>query len=203
MPDDKDARLLDLGCGAGLLMEWLRNGVGFSKITGIDADLGQVKFAQSLNLDVEQVTEPWKWLKSKKEYDVIIMKDVLEHIPDDIVLPMLTVVWQALSERGTLILTVPNANSSFASRYRYIDYTHLRSYTEVSLASELRRAGILNLEIRGDDVWRPRSLKGAGRLILKALVRTWRRLEAIAELGSEGLRIPLSLNLLCVCRKQK
>jgi hypothetical protein len=36
---------------------------------------------------------------------------------------------------------------------------------------------------------------------LKQLFRTFRRLEAVAELGRQGLHVPLGLNILAVCWK--
>lgn len=98
-------------------------------------------------------------------------------------------------------MRVPNANSSFAARHRYNDPTHRRSYGESSLAYDLESAGFRVLRIYPDDLWRPGSVQGFIRILLKLVVRAWRRLEALAELGNPGARLPLSLNLIAICQK--
>lgn len=201
LPFDRNARILDLGCGAGILLEWLRDDRGFSQTIGLDLSEGQVKFARSLGLNVEQNSSPAQWLSTQQPFDVIFLVDVLEHLSSDDATKILRVIAASLRPGGRVILRVPNANSSFASRYRYIDATHERSYTEVSLRSQLLEAGLMDIEIRDDDIWAVRSVAGVARVAAKAVARTFRRLSAAGEFGPDGLRLPLSLNLLATARR--
>lgn len=200
LPTDPAARILDVGCGAGLLLEWLKQ-KSYSNAIGIDADRGQVDFAKRLGLTVEFVNDASEWLLKENGFQLIVMSDVLEHIPRPQVNVLLKSIYAALRPAGTLFARVPNANSSFAARARYIDTTHERSYTELSLTAELAAAGFHHISVSGEPYAVRRSLRGAGRILLLRAFRAWRRLEAIAELGVPGLAIPLSLNLIAVCRR--
>lgn len=200
LPERKDARILDFGCGAGLILEWLRE-AGYLNLWGVDLDGGQIAFARKLGLKVEQITDSCAWLGKNRPFDVILMKDVLEHLPPGEDERALSRVFQSLSEGGRLLVTVPNASASFAARQRYIDPAHYRAYTEYSLIYALEAAGFPSVRVFGEDYWRPGSLIGALRVGAKAIVRGWRRLEALAEYGRYGMHFPLSPNLLAIAFK--
>lgn len=201
LPADRTARILDLGCGAGVLLEWLRDARGYTNAVGVDVSPGQVDFAAKLGLRVIQRDDPIEWLATQEPFDCVLLIDVLEHLSDDAVHATLRAVLSSLRPGGRLIVRVPNANADFASRYRYIDATHQRSYTEVSLHSTLLASGFVDASIGGDDVWAVRSLPGVARLCLRALARLVRRCSAVGEFGPDGLRMPLSLNLLVTARR--
>ena len=90
---------------------------------------------------------------------------------------------------GKVILTVPNANSPLAARWRYIDFTHHCSFTEHSLNFVLGSAGFGDIRIDNSkgigppplQLWR-RDQRSALR---KWLVRfVWSQIYA-AELPSD------------------
>jgi len=199
LPRDRSAQILDIGCGAGLFLEWLSGQKGYSNAIGIDRDPGQVSFARSLGLNVDLIEDPSVWLSERGGFELVVMSDVLEHIasPGDIAL--LHSVHSAMSSGGTLFLKVPNANSTFAGRFRYIDSTHHRSYTEDSLMHDLSATGFQKVEISAEPLIVPRSLPGLCRFALLLCVRGLRRLEAIGEFGRPGFGFPLSLNLIATC----
>ena len=205
LPENKNARILDFGCGAGLLMEWMQKECSYTNVTGIDIDMGQIDFARRLGLDANWSDDPVSWLKTKGvSYDLIIMKDVLEHIPDTRRVDTLKELHSLLSLNGVLLLTTPNANSDFAARMLYNDLTHHTAYTENSLRYLLGLAGYNTTLIHffTDDVWHASSILGFLKLVLKLIVRGIRRLSAIAEFGAQGVHIPLSLNLMVVYYKR-
>ena len=113
----------------------------------------------------------------------------------------------ALADGGRLICTVPNANSSLAPRWRYIDWTHTSSFTEHSLDLLLYSAGLREIRILPGEVartvpypWIPR--KASLTYFAWRFFRGMRRLELMAELGAAQARhIPLSLNLLAVASR--
>lgn len=196
LPNDRAARILDFGCGAGRMLEWLRDARGFTQIQGVDVDPGQVAFSRSLGLTVVESAEPASWLHSQDPFDLIFLIDVLEHLPSETASITLQSIVRLLKPGGRLIVRVPNANGAFATRYRYQDPTHVRLYTEVSLRSSLLAEGFTTLRVVGDDVWAVRSLGGVARLTVRAIARAFRRMAAIGEFGPEGLRMPLDLNLI-------
>lgn len=76
LPGSKDARILDVGCGAGLLMEWLVRGAGYAHVFGIDIDPGQVAFAQGLGLNSELVDDAGSWIDRQSRFNLILITDV-------------------------------------------------------------------------------------------------------------------------------
>lgn len=202
LPANKGARILDFGCGAGLILEWLA-AEGFKNAEGVDLDPGQIQFAQSLGLNVRLVDADISWLGTVEKFDVVMLTDVLEHIPPGSDLALLGALRNALKPEGRLIIRVPNANSSFEGRYRYIDPTHHRSYTEESLWYDLHRSGFRAIEIKTGDVWWPRTLRELLRMAVLSCFRAIRRLETLAEFGFEVSRqMPISLTLIAIASMQ-
>ncbi|MEN3015362.1 MAG: class I SAM-dependent methyltransferase [bacterium] len=208
LPQDKSIKILDIGCGTGLLVYAL-NKAGYMNVKGIDVSPHQISAAKKYGLNVECVDSTVDWLRNYElEFDVVFLLDVLEHIHPSEHLKLLRTIHDKLSVNGMLILTVPNANSTFASRWRYIDWTHYTSFTEHSLEFVLINSGFKKIKIMEIEFFkRPRLpfiiRKSVIHWLLLKLVRMFRRIEAYAELGREGLTIPLSLNLLCIAKKQE
>lgn len=199
LPANKEATIVDVGCGAGILLEWLE-AKGYRKAVGVDPDRGQVEFCRKLGMRAEQVVNTAEWLREQSGIDLLIMKDILEHIPADQVTDILTSSVAALAEHGRIVIVVPNAAASFASYWQYLDATHIRTYTEIVMRVELEQAGFRIEYVGGDDTWVASSIGGLIRLFLRILFRGFRRLEMIAEFGAQGLRMPLALNMIIVAR---
>lgn len=209
LPPDRAARILDVGCGAGFALLAMKT-AGYEAAEGIDSDPGQVRAAQELGLGVQHVPDTVAHLHARpKHFSLILALDVLEHIPVHTQLDFVHAISEALTPGGRFICTVPNANSALAMRWRYNDWTHQTSFTSDSLEFLLYNGGgFTNFKIDSAEFFeRPRNwwapfLSGARHWWAFRLVRAWRRLEAMAELGPDiGRQIPLSLNLLCVAGK--
>lgn len=76
-----DARVLDIGCGGGILCEAMaRSG---AKVTGIDAESEAIRTAEehakSSNLAIDYFCTPVETYQSKR-YDVITCMEMLEHV---------------------------------------------------------------------------------------------------------------------------
>lgn len=82
----KGKRVLDVGCGGGILSEAMSN--SGARVTGIDVGEKPLKVAQmhllESNLDVEYRNITVEALAEEKphEYDVITCMEMLEHVPD-------------------------------------------------------------------------------------------------------------------------
>ena len=207
LPKDPSASILDVGCGMGFALHYLRL-QGYVNIAGIDTDSGQVKLASQNSLPVTLVTDSVAFLKkSPTKIDFLLCLDVLEHLPKSLHLDFLSSIYQALKPKGRLILSVPNANSSIAARWRYNDWTHETSFTEHSLDFVLSNAGFQRITIQpAEFVLRPRlsflPISGSRHWWAFCFFRLFRRLEMMAELGPEqGRKIPLSLNLMAIADK--
>jgi SAM-dependent methyltransferase len=195
---NKDALILDIGCGMGFLLLALKS-VGYKNAMGIDTDEGQVNSCIAKGLSVEMVADSIAYLnQNKQKFDVITAFDVIEHIPPDIQISFCKAIREALKPQGFFVATVPNANSFLASRNRYIDFTHHVTFTEISLDFILYNAGFKKIEIQPMDFvkFSANPLKFLHWILFKTF-RMFRRLNFIAELGlKQGKRVPLSFNLL-------
>lgn len=208
LPSQRPLRIFEIGCGTGFALRGLQL-LGYQDIEGIDADRCQVVSAQRRNLPVTHVPASQTSLRLEtcaNCYDVILCIDVLEHIPVSEQLSFLSQLRRTLKPGGRLICQVPNANSSIASRYRYIDWTHHCSFSETSLDFVLHNAGFaVDSIMEADPRKRPRSLLRPAVLgwLLYKLFHLKRRLEYIAELGySEGHSIPLTPNILAIATRE-
>lgn len=206
LPADRAARVLDVGCGMGFALAALRQR-GFSRLEGIELDPAQAAAAQGRGFQVEVVGDAAVWLQARPErYDVVLLLDVLEHVPRDAQFDLLAAIHRSLTLGGRLICSVPNANSTLGARQRYMDWTHHTSFTEHSLDFALFHGGFRQIEVRADDdppkPWRWLPLWRRRWWYVRGCFRAVRRLQLMAELGpEEGRRAPLSPNLLGVAVK--
>jgi SAM-dependent methyltransferase len=206
LPESKDSRILDVGCGTGFALQALRE-IGYHNLEGIDSDKGQAAAARRRGLAVN-VGDALKYLQTRSgRFDLILCLDVIEHVPVENQLTFVAALLEGLADGASLICTVPNANSSLASRWRYIDWTHTSSFTEHSLDFLLFNAGFRNIRILPGEVdrsvrlpWLPHRAS-LGYLVWRSF-RFLRRLEMMAEFGSkQGRSIPLSLNLMAIASR--
>jgi SAM-dependent methyltransferase len=196
--------VLDIGCGFGFALRALHN-MGFRDCIGLEQSPQQAEVARKAGSHVEVTSDSIEWLNCHKSaFDVVILLDVLEHLPIDRQIDFLKSIYDAMAPCGRLILTVPNANSVLASRWRYIDPTHTSSFTEHSLNFALRSAGFNKIMIdasRGDQFpvkpTNPKSWKNLSLPILRHWFIRWCRSQVFkAELPGENLgNISFELNL--------
>ncbi len=100
-PGRCDQRLLDIGCGDGLMFDELAN---FGTVEGVEIDASIVS-PKNLWRDAIHVAPFDQTFQPGKTYDTILMLDVLEHLPDPDA--ALRHAMRLLAPRGRLIITVP------------------------------------------------------------------------------------------------
>lgn len=190
LPKEKDASILEIGCGMGNLLLALKE-LGFKKTIGIDIDKSQAKSCQSLGLNVES-TDAISFLNNASEkYDRIFLLDVLEHMPKPDQVVLLRSIYKALKPDGLLALSVPNALSPLGMFFENIDWTHYCSFSPTSLGFVLKNAKF------HDFILRPTHRESAEILKLK---KPWIDLYK-AEFGFENPI--LTPSVMAVCFKEK
>jgi 2-polyprenyl-3-methyl-5-hydroxy-6-metoxy-1,4-benzoquinol methylase len=208
LPVAKEAAILDVGCGRGYAVAWLQE-LGYAATTGIDTDLGQVEFGRARGWPVQHVVDTIAFLRARpSQHAVVLLMDVLEHVPRSIQIEFLEAVRATLIPGGKLLCTVPNAAAGIASYWHRNDYTHTSTFTDVSLHYALVASGWSVDAIEEVEFFvRPRFLfwlptRRALQWWLLRLERLRARFAYWAELGFEhGGKVPLSLNLLASARR--
>lgn len=163
LPVDREARILDFGCGWGglLLQLWC---TGYRNLDGVEVSESQFAVAQRQAAGRVRLylADGQDFLGSASwKYDVVILSDVIEHVPASETQDLLTRIRGGLREGGRIVVRTPNMSSLLASYSRYIDRTHVCGFTEYSLMQFLDGAGFGNHRFTKDDWglslrgWRP------------------------------------------------
>ena len=152
LPADREARILEIGCGVGAFLDCLAN-MGFRHCRGIDISPDQVDFCHSRGHSDVVCSDGLSFLEAAPEsFDAIVMSDVLEHLDKDTALATLDAVARRLAPGGRLLLRVPNLSNPLNVRTRYVDFTHELGFSQESLAQVLRLTGFEILTIHGEFV---------------------------------------------------
>jgi 2-polyprenyl-3-methyl-5-hydroxy-6-metoxy-1,4-benzoquinol methylase len=186
LPADRDASLLDLGCGTGLWLKFLAR-EGYVHLAGVDLSPEQCQAARAALPGVElREMDLFEFLAGKNnQYDGITALDLIEHLNKESLLPFLHAVHQALRPGGRLILQTPNAASPWGMAVRYGDFTHDLCLTPGSLRQLLTLAGFQEITMQAAGPV-AHSLKGLIRLGLWKGLSLAFRLYDLIEVGSSG-----------------
>ena len=195
----RDARVLELGGGPGQLLAWLRF-KGFTDLTGVDASPGDVAHANTILGDGVVIEDDGFAYSSRHraEYDIVVMKALLEHVPKDALLSSLEAAAGAVSPEGRLIVEVPNMDWLLAQHERYLDLTHEVGFTRQSLTSLLTLC-FGHVEVTLSRIANPTRSQ---RLVRPLLVKVVRRLLYILGEGADDIAFA-SRSLIAVCREPR
>jgi 2-polyprenyl-3-methyl-5-hydroxy-6-metoxy-1,4-benzoquinol methylase len=108
----KNSKVLEVGCGNGLITAELCKVAKSVTATDLSAVAMEncrryVKGAKNLTYYIGNVAHP-KFSQNFKDYDAIVLCDVLEHIPPSERGNLFAFIWLALKPNGSVILTWPN-----------------------------------------------------------------------------------------------
>lgn len=137
--------LLDVGCSVGILLEVARKN-GFD-VQGVEVSTWASAFARQKGFDVatgglRAAAYP------QREFDVIVLNHVLEHIPDPV--EILLEARRILKDDGLLVIGVPNFGSWMAAikKGKWASLQpdqHIWQFTRESLARVLAKSGYSEL----------------------------------------------------------
>ena len=118
-PPDRDARILELGCGYGALLHYAM-AAGYHDIRGVDNSPEQLAAAHQLGITcaVEGDCIDFIGKEADNSLDVIVSLDLIEHFDKPEVCGLVAEVARALKSTGRWILHCPNGESPFGGRVR-------------------------------------------------------------------------------------
>jgi len=204
--DSTPSRILEIGTGAGgALLPFMNRG---DDVVGIDFDEQFLEFGRSFGLTLHQ--GGLELLDTLGTFDVVILKDVLEHLPNP--RDTLRRVAQHLSPMGVIYVQVPGlqALGYLGYRYdllRYLQIAHVCHYTVESLTHLGRSVGLMEKYVHESgkvvfarqpldfkqaelEIPSPKFAEDALRNIFQARIPYALRL-SVTEFVPEGAKIPL------------
>jgi 2-polyprenyl-3-methyl-5-hydroxy-6-metoxy-1,4-benzoquinol methylase len=189
----KQAAILDLGCGDGVLLQCLRD-EGFLDVYGVDYCEEQVAIALRRGISATH-SDLFAFLeRSDRKYDVIFAIDVLEHLKKNELLAFGDLVRKSLAENGMIVVQVPNGEGLFSGHVIYGDLTHQTIFNSSSLRQFFQAFGFSEIVIAptGPIPW---TLSGGIRWVVWQLVAFAAKIATLAESG----RRPSALTQTVIC----
>ena len=146
LPYDKNAKIIDIGCGDGKFLFFLEQS-GYHQIEGLELSEQQVEEAKKhVKCPIHLVDNTISFLqKASETYDMITMNDVLEHIPKKETVIFLKNVHDSIKPGGIAVINVPQVSGLSSLFCRYNDFTHETIFTEMSLKQVLFSAGFYKI----------------------------------------------------------
>jgi SAM-dependent methyltransferase len=144
IPDFGNSKILEVGCAeAGFLKQLVKMGID---ATGLEISSDRVKIAKKKVSEAQiflgDITDPDIVNKLNGPFDLIVMRDVIEHIPNrpDVFLN----INKMLKTKGFVYITFPPKYSGFAghqqnaeSFIKYVPYLHLLPATILKFSGKL------------------------------------------------------------------
>lgn len=147
MPKEKDAAILDIGCGNGSFVLWLQER-GFKNASGVDISKEQIEQGTSLGIKNISIADFREFLKAHPaKYDLIFARDVLEHQDKEGLLDLLDLVRGALKPGGAFVSQTVNAENPLWGRLRHADFTHDLAFTHLSMRQLMLVSGFDDVHV--------------------------------------------------------
>lgn len=181
LPPDSDAKILDLGCGHGNLLDFFCE-QGYCNLEGVDRSPQQVararrRFPQVVEGDaLDYVSGP------RGSYTLITAIDLLEHLTAQDAMDLLQACHEVLVPGGQIIVQTPNAAGIRAGTLIWGDMTHQQVYTPSSLEQLLELNGFQQLQLR-ETAPVVHGLSSLCRYVGWGLLATGARLADLVETG--------------------
>jgi SAM-dependent methyltransferase len=141
----RDAKILDIGCSGGVLLQDLKN-AGYTNVTGLDFSDEAIEQCKSKGLQNVYVMDAHYPKFPDEEFDFIIASDCLEHLEKD---EVALANWQKLLKKGGEGLIFVPAFMSLWSEHDVVNH-HFRRYTRDELVTKAKKAGF---EVKKASYW--------------------------------------------------
>ena len=200
LPEDKNSKILDVGCGYGSMLLLLKD-LGYSDTWGVDISNDQLNIAQSMGLNNTEFANAIEFLMDQKEtFDVIIGIDIIEHFTKSELMEFLNLVKMALKKNGSVIFRTPNGDAPFGSTYYLGDFTHELVLNSFSAEQIMLASGFKDLTIANSSIKTPGLVKNTIRAVLWFCVALCSKVVLFAS-GKSISKTVLTPNLIIKARK--
>lgn len=135
-----DATILDVGCGAGGMLEPLAR---YGDVTGVDMQQELVDFCHERGFPNVVLGDAYDLPAADGTVDLLTLFDTIEHVPDDA--RVLTEVHRVLKPGGIVFISVPAYQFLYANNDRVAH--HERRYTGPRLRARLTAAGLQPIQV--------------------------------------------------------
>jgi 2-polyprenyl-3-methyl-5-hydroxy-6-metoxy-1,4-benzoquinol methylase len=177
----KDVGILELGCGRGYLLEYLKNH-GFNNLKGIDISEEQIEISQKKGFDVK-VADAFEYLEiHNSKFKLIFALDFVEHFYKEELFPLFERIFESLEDGGLLIMHTPNGQAIVSSKMIYGDLTHLTIFTPDSAEQLLRNIGFKEIKCYESEPV-PKNSKSIIRWVLWKFIKFIYNLIRLVEIG--------------------
>ena len=135
LPSNKSAAVLDLGCGTGDFLLFLKN-QGFTNLSGVEYSEEMKAMSEQTAGGIRIVYhDATAYLKeTEKRYDFILCAHLLEHFEKSKVLETIKLAREKLNTGGRLVLYTPNFASPFGLMIAFGDFTHITHFSGIAMA---------------------------------------------------------------------
>lgn len=160
-------RILDLGCGDGKGTYDIAVRFPKASIIGVDFSDRAVAFARLMAESIDfRVQKAAKTDFGDQEFDLIVSREVIEHIAPNEVDGFLLEIRRLLEPRGYCLLTTPSEN-------RRVPEKHFQHFTVEKLRVSLARCGLELIDSVGFGYWPPAGIEKFYRKLI-GLPSLWR-----------------------------
>lgn len=146
LPVNKDAKVVDLGCGFGSFIHAAKNS-GYTNLEGIDLSDEQVEVAHTLGIQEVRKQSIDAFFLEEGTYDCIVGIDIIEHLTKDELIDFLTGCLKKLNPGGRVLFRTPNMDAEMASVYAFADISHETFFNKSSALQLLNSVGLKNVEV--------------------------------------------------------
>ncbi len=201
LPQDRAARILDLGCGPGHFLYYLQQ-EGYTDYLGIDSSPECLQLCQERGLNAGLADAFVHLAENAGRYDAVVCNEFFEHLQKERAFELARLCRQALTDGGVLLVKVPNMACPVAAcRSRYVDITHETGYVDHSLRTMLEVSGFADVRVLGPDIYVTRYglLNLAARLLFRLATAYFRGLYLLYGIPSRHV---MTKSLLAVARRR-
>jgi len=153
IPGNKNIKILDIGCGMGQFLYFLKK-AGYKNIEGFDLDKENVEQCHKMGFENVVQADMYEYLSKTKNnyYDLIVMNDIIEHVPREKTIALLENIRTKLKKGGRFMVKTVNCNNVYGLSSYFSDFTHVTGYNSekmrhVAMLSGFRRTLVYNLYV--------------------------------------------------------